>query len=477
MKRRIAIMSRCVGLASLCLGWVLSCEAAGFQLFEGNASNSANFSAGMGAGLFDASTASYNPAALADIDATQVVASFTFVETAPYYQGSASWASTVAPEVKYSESGRSFGGGINVLPALHLAYPINSHSTLALSITAPFGLATEYASTLHPWFFRVAEAGEFSYIIRQDVHPVTRYAATLTDLKTIDVSPAWSYACSDYFSVGAGLNLQYAAVTFNAMAGAPLVAESNLDTESANHGDSYSLGYHFGLLVKPHPDLRLGLSYISRVSHHFHGRSAFLGGIAAAINLADSGINDPRIVSHDLRANTVLPDTIIAGLFYRIDPEYDLLATAVWTHWHLLKHITLRGVTAGTLDPTPHLLPPLSISMPQHFRNTLRVSIGLNYHIQPHLTLRAGLGFDQTPSTDATRTVRLPDGNRVAIAAGLRYQTSRYTSVNFGWTHLFIQTVPIRNCQHTASQIVCLDGQVRNHANLFAMQLQVLIDE
>ncbi|MDZ7579633.1 MAG: outer membrane protein transport protein [Deltaproteobacteria bacterium] len=49
---------------------------------------------------------------------------------------------------------------------------------------------------------------------------------------------------------------------------------------------------------------------------------------------------------------------------------------------------------------------------PQNWSNTYRYSLGVNYHLNDKTTLRGGLAFDETPTSDAYRTARIPDEDR-----------------------------------------------------------------
>lgn len=476
--RNHARVVRYLACLFLTVGMASSANASGFQLFEGNGINAANFSAGMGAGLFDASTAAYNPAALVDIRDIQVVGAGTIVNTSSQFTGTRYWASVTAPAVEDPEFGTKNGGTNNLVPAMHISYPINRRLVVAFSATSPFGLSTEYESDIHPWSINVAPPGGFSYRNRLDVLPVTRYSATFSQLRVIDVSPSFGYLVNDNVAVGGALHIQYADVWFNSMAGAPPLAGIALDTESANNGNSWGWGYHLSVLLKPNEDLRFGVTYLSRTSHKFKGESNFIGGISAAANLAINGVNDPIVHSGNLRANTVLPDSVIAGFFYRANPKIDVVGTLVWTHWHLFKAITLRGVAAA-IPPGPGgpAITTITATAPQNFRNTWRAMGGINYHYRNNITLIAGIGFDQTPTNDTDRSVRLPDGNRLAVAGGMRYKYNDQISVDVGWTHIFIKTVPIRTVQTTGSQIVRMDGRSKNHADLLGAQFTYTIPQ
>jgi long-chain fatty acid transport protein len=58
-----------------------------------------------------------------------------------------------------------------------------------------------------------------------------------------------------------------------------------------------------------------------------------------------------------------------------------------------------------------------------NWKNTWRYSAGINYNIPDQWKLRAGVAFDQTVvRNQADREARLPDSDRLWLAAGARYR-------------------------------------------------------
>lgn len=451
------IMKCAVFVTFLCLNtWAL---ASGFILFEGNGVNAANFSAGMAAGLFDASTAVYNPAALPFVD-QEVVLAGSVVNASNRFSGSSTWTSPIAPGASYTEYGTKNGGTAAMVPAFHYAHRINEKLVVAISATSPFGLSTDNESTIHP----------LTLTVRQSQMPLLRYSGTRTSLVTIDISPSFGYRVTNYFSFGAGINIQYADVVFNSMAGNPLANPAfpqMFDTESSNTGQDVSFAYHLGILITPNDSWRFGVSYLSRITHHFHGKSMFTGPLA----LASDPATPPSVIweTKILQATTVLPDSILFGFFHKINPKFDILGTVVWTHWTLFKEIALRGIAAVRATPAP-VRDVIAASSPQNFKDTWRIMVGGNYHYNTHIKLMAGLGYDPTPTNDVDRSTRLPYNNRFAIAAGLHYQYDRKIGLDVGWTHIFVQTAPIRNISETGSQVVTTHGCSKNHADVLGAQ-------
>jgi long-chain fatty acid transport protein len=77
-------------------------------------------------------------------------------------------------------------------------------------------------------------------------------------------------------------------------------------------------------------------------------------------------------------------------------------------------------------------------SVPEHFRDTVFVSVGATYNLDDNWTFRTGLAYDESPVTDGFRTVALPDADRFWIAAGVGYKFNDGLSVDVGYAHIFI---------------------------------------
>jgi long-chain fatty acid transport protein len=56
-----------------------------------------------------------------------------------------------------------------------------------------------------------------------------------------------------------------------------------------------------------------------------------------------------------------------------------------------------------------------------------------------YLALRTGIGWEQSPITDATRSTRLPDTDRLWVSAGATYKWNEQFSLDLAYTHIFIK--------------------------------------
>jgi long-subunit fatty acid transport protein len=81
-----------------------------------------------------------------------------------------------------------------------------------------------------------------------------------------------------------------------------------------------------------------------------------------------------------------------------------------------------------------------------------RYSVGVNYHLNDKTTLCGGLAFDETPTSDAYRTARIPDEDRTWVTFGAQYRMSEKMVLDFGYAHLFVKQANIN--KEEESQIV-----------------------
>jgi len=409
-------------------------NAGAFSLYtESSPAAIGNFAAGIAAEGADAAIGWYNPAGLVLLDKPQFVVGGIGVFPRVSLSGNSTYNTLVPnpslPFITYTENFSGLQGGENaVIPAVHYALPLDDKTVFGLSIVSPFGLSTNY--------------GETSQI---------RYASTLSKLETITVSPELGRKLSDNFSIGAGLDLQYARVSFNSVIGSPAwinffpSSEVNaLDSLSDNTGDSFGVGFHAGImLTSTDKHSRLGFNYQSAVAHKFYGVSTLTGILADPNTYTDNPITgNPNAIfsSDDLNSGNIdMPQIFTLSGYRDITQKLALLGSVVFTGWSSFKNITLNNVAVGLpIEATGDITQTtMDIVAPEDYRNTWRFSLGANYHINDKLMLRTGGGYDQTPTVNSERDTRLPDSNRVALAIGAHYQIRHNIGLDAGYSYLF----------------------------------------
>ena len=438
-------------------------HAGAFSLYtESSAVALGNYAAGIAAEAADASTGWYNPAGLVLLGKQQVVFSGAGVFPSTKLTGTSAFSTVGVPPYVQSFSGLQ-GGKDAFVPSLHYALPLGERAAFGLSIVSPFGLSTQY-----------------------DENSPVRYAATNTELLTVNVSPELGAKLTDNFAVGAGLDLQWAEVKFNRMLGAPatnqFIEEFNpnifpayLDSLSYNKGHSFGVGFHAGLMTMFNDNhTRLGLNYQSKVKHSFNGYSQLTG------RLADPLITNSSAVfrSNSLFSNDVeLPNVVTLSGYQDVNDRLALLGSIVYTGWDVFKTIKLNNVAAFSSDLMEQVL--VNSTTAENYRNSWRAALGANYQLNQQWKLRVGGGYDQTPTINSARDVRLPDANRWALSVGTHYQMRPSLGFDLGYTYLFAVNDPLVNKTELlgTTSAYNVNAKADVHAQLVGLQVVWTIDQ
>ena len=403
--------------------FVLLCSsyagAAGFQLFEANASGIGNAYAGSAAVAENASTIFFNPAGMTKLQAREISLG----------------VSAVRPSIKFSNSGSTnplaFGGGPatgteggdaggwNYLPNGFLSWALTKDLYAGLGASAPFGLATEYDSN---W--------------------MGRYQAIKFEIRTYNVNPSLAYRVNDMISLGFGVSWQRMKAEYIRQ-GHPTLGVVNLNA------DDDAWGWNAGALFQLAPATRLGVSYRSAVKHNLSGYLTGLSGPAA--------INDPA------NADLKLPDMAIVSFTQGLGKSWELLGDVSWTGWSSVDKInvvrTSTGAVAQVLDA--------------NFRDAWRFALGANYKVSEAWKVKFGLAYDQTPVPDAQhRMVSLPDSDRTSVATGLQWKTSKASTLDVGVEYLFMKATDINNNQDSPPTLArgVVKGDYSNSALILGAQ-------
>ncbi|MFU8797615.1 MAG: OmpP1/FadL family transporter, partial [Gammaproteobacteria bacterium] len=299
------------------------------------------------------------------------------------------------------------------VPSLHYASPINDKLFFGFSITSPFGSSTNFP-----------------------MDGIQRNFATKSSIQTINLSPSIAYKINDKFSVAVGIDAMKMDATLNQVtAFGPI----------ANEASSWGYGWHVGGLYQFNPGTRVGLSYRSSVAQRLNGKSQVEG----------------RTPSNALTTNIKLPAMTTLGIHHEVTSKWALMGSINYTQWNTVDSIVLNGLGL----PAPYN----TSTLPQNFRNTWRASVGTAYELNDKWLVRVGVGYDQTPTNDKDRALRLPDNNRWLVGIGARYRITKQLSLDGGWTRAFIQDASINNTSSVTGET--LRGNTKNAADIIGLQL------
>jgi long-chain fatty acid transport protein len=393
--------------ALLAAGFSGYAGAAGFQLWEQNASGLGNAYAGSAAVADNASTIFYNPAGMTQLQAREFSVGLSAIKTSYKFSNSGS----IAGALQFAGDGGD-AGGWGYVPNGYLSWALTPNVYIGLGLGAPFGLKTEYDA---PWI-GAAQAVSF-------------------DVKTYNVNPAIAWRINPMFSVGAGVSWQrleaeyirrvaVVPVTVGSVTIPAAVAAGTTTTLDAD-GDAW--GWNIGALFTPSPSTKVGLSYRSTISHEIEGSL----NVGFPLSAASSGA----------KAEIELPDMVILSATQVLDPRWELLGDVSWTGWSSIPSVDIVR-TSGLLSGTT------AQSLDTDFQDSWRVALGANYKLNDIWKLRFGLAWDQTVvKSPATRLVSLPDNDRYWFTAGAQWKPAKNMGLDFGLGYLYVPDPDIDNNQ------------------------------
>lgn len=394
-------------------------HASGFQLIEQNASGLGNAYAGQAAAAEDASTIYFNPAGMTRLPGKNIVFAGHLIKPSATFNNTATTAavSTSAGTGPFALNGT--GGDASdlaAIPSAYLSWQLSPQLYAGVGITVPFGLKTDYDSN---W--------------------MGRFHALKSEIKTINVNPSIAYKVNDTVSLGAGLNYQHIEAELTKAVNYSFVGQSlgvGAGVEGSNkiEGKDNAWGFNLGVIFNPGPNTNIGFSYRSAMNFKLSGNATYFGrpaalntAIAGGFGAAVAAAAFAQVGDSPITADLKLPANFSAALKHQINPQWDVLADATWTQWSTLKSLDVVRNNTILLESTPF-----------EWRDTWRIGLGVNYRPSEIWTVRAGVAYDQTPTSNTYRTPRLPDESRTWLALGGQYKVSKAGAIDFGYAHLFM---------------------------------------
>jgi len=273
-----------------------------------------------------------------------------------------------------------------IVPNFAVSMPIGDRFNVGLAVQAPYNFTTKYEPT------------DFA-----------RYDALTSELRSANVSLVAAMTVTDWLDIGAGFDAQYAEATLSSalpnvsaavLAPGYAVAPST-DGRNQLQGDGWDYGWNAGAQMH-FGKLDLGLSYRSKIEHELEG-TVNISGLTGAILAANPNAN----VSADGVATFTTPWYATVSARYAVNDRLTLNAQVNQIGWSEFDAIRVAYGATGRS------------TIVQDYDDVTSGAIGFDYKIDPTMTVRAGLGYDPTPTPDDHRTARIPDGDRWLYAAGL----------------------------------------------------------
>ncbi|MBV4411858.1 long-chain fatty acid transporter FadL [Enterobacteriaceae bacterium YMB-R22] len=399
--------------------------SAGFQLNEFSSSGLGRAYSGEGAVADNAASASRNPATIMMFDRPTFSAGAIFIDP----QVDISGASPAGNSLKADNIAPTAW-----VPNLHFVAPINDRFGWGASVTSNYGLATEF----------------------NDSYPAGSMGGK-TDLETLNLNLSGAWRLNDSWSFGLGFDAVYArakieryagdlgqivagsgAITNPALAGQVAAIPGN--TQIAHlKGNEWGFGWNAGILYELDKNNRYAFTYRSEVKVDFDG--AYSSQLPSAYNplLSNFGLpagTDGRTVDGSLTLN--LPEMWEISGYNRVAPKWAVHYSLTYTSWSQFQKLEAKNNAGQTL-----------FYKNENFKDAMRIALGTTYYMDDNWTLRGGIAFDDSPIPANTRSVSIPDQDRLWLSLGTTYAFNQDASVDLGVSYMHGQSVTIEEAPYT----------------------------
>jgi long-chain fatty acid transport protein len=428
----------------------LRAEAGAFQLPTDNAAGWARANAGGSLFPNDPTAVFNNPAAMAFFTGPVFQATGTGIRPSSQFEGS----------FRDEQGNPTTGGNPNgfgkfvPFPNMAFAAPVSDRLTLGGSLTVPFGLASNYNPDWQG-----------------------RYFGTKTSLQSIALSFSAGFKVNDQLSLGAGILGQRTKAQLNttldpygsaaALFGAPILgAPQSGDVQlNVTVKKSFAFGYFLGAEFKPTQQDSLGLTYHSRVNQTLGGHYELYGSDAGKglIVLAPTVFPNANLPVLNPNGETPASANLNTPAFASIDwlhvfsDRLSVAGTMKWTQWSSFQSLVLTS-NGQTL-----------VNLPQKYSNSMMYAVGGDYKLNDQWTLRAGVGYDETPTNIISRDPRIPDGSRRLLGFGVGYQATDHMTVDLGYQHQFVGDTSVSQTNQVGLGAGTMNGKFNDHGDVVSL--------
>ncbi|MDD5217649.1 MAG: outer membrane protein transport protein [Candidatus Omnitrophica bacterium] len=316
---------------------------------------------------------------------------------------------------------------------------------LGLAVNSPFGISSSFPSI-----------------------GMARYTGYKNDLKTIAATMAGAIKVTDWLDIGGGAT-HYWVTDYGQMynypngfiLGAPGTPDGKATVETSGHG----WGWNTGILLKPLPHHKVGVSYRSRADIKVRGRlmidDLVLGGL--------QGYDTFPYFETGAHSKLQFPSCLTMGYAYEPSSKWAAEFDIGLTNWQVFKNQNF------TFDrPTP-LLVALG-SVPRDYQFTWNFHWGGHYQVTKKLDLLGGFYFYQAASPKEHVDNFIPDANRFGWTPGFSYQFNDHFNFDFNYLFVLFARRSISNPSVLAKTGESIDGRYTSIVNGVFVTLRYQFD-
>ena len=319
-----------------------------------------------------------------------------------------------------------------LLPNFAIATPIGDRFAVGVSVTAPFNFTTKYEP--NSW---------------------TRFDALTSNLRTIDTQLTAAMKVTDWLDLGVSANTEY--VDARLTGALPNFFSTQPEATNELSGNGWDWGWGVG--AQAHFDrLTLAASYKSKIDHTLKG-DIKIGGLLPPLPTSFNG-------STGTSATFTSPWIAAFGVRYALTDKLTLNGQVQRIGWGDFDAIRI------TSDPL------LSQTVPEDYHDVTTGGVGLDYVVNPALTVRAGVQYDPTPTPKQNASFRVPDGDRWLYGVGATGTVSDRMKIDAAllYIHLKSRTIDrtnVFNAGTLAETTTNLEGTVKGEGFVLSLGTRV----
>ncbi len=306
-------------------------------------------------------------------------------------------ASLIMARVTFQESGENYQAHLvhelNTPFYVYASYKATNNLSIGLAINTPYGNRLSWGDN---WQGR--------FLIQN------------LNFKAITVQPSISYKFKDIIGIGVGLVWAYGSVDLNKALPIDYTAgESQLNIK----GNTVGFGFNAGLMVHPVKGLSIGLDYRSKITMNVQNANATFT-VPAALK--------GQFPNTQVAVALPLPANLDFGLSYEFNEKFLIGINLCYVFWKQYDSLVFDFKTK-----TPSLGRTATAAL---YQNRMIPRLGLQYKINPLVTVRVGGYYDPSPVQTDYLNPQTPSTNEIGLTAGLSVFPFKGFSIDAAFLYL-----------------------------------------
>ena len=199
-----------------------------------------------------------------------------------------------------------------------------------------------------------------------------------------------------------------------------------------------------------------------------------------AIDLSTGKLASNARLTEASKLGLTTPASAAFSIDQQFSDAFSLQFTAAWTEWSKFESIDIvsndpnPSISTNTQLPQNLNSPGYIGYIPEQWQNSWSYALGATYVLQPELTLKAGIAYDENPIPQSHKTARIPTDHRTWLTVGANWALSDKVSLDIAYGYLFTGDVSINeseyNVQDQKLYNSSLTGDYSNKAQVLAIQ-------